>query len=216
MAAYSLKQAPQEAKVVVPRLEPTESEQDMPPPPPRVPNASAPMFIPVNPDKNLDISMNQCESPPSTFQLARPGLAALAAAAAPTSMTGKSTDPSLLGKSLDSSSSSKLSILIHASGSASSNTCIKRRPRSESLDVTSPRTTKAIRYQHEYDPTLENGLTQELVPFSIDEPVSPLARRRSASMSLLSFSSSRGSPCEPIAEESQESQVFLMEEETEL
>lgn len=216
MAAYSLKQAPQEAKVVVPRLEPTESEQDMPPPPPRVPNASAPMLIPKNPDKNLDVSMDQCESPPSTFQLARPGLAALAAAAAPPSMTGKSTDPSLLGKSLDSSSSnsSKLSILIHASGSASSNAFIKRRPRSESLDVTSPRTT--TRYQREYDPTLENGLTQELLPFSIDEPVSPLARRRSASMSLLSFSSSRGSPCEPIAEESQENQVFLMEEETEL
>jgi hypothetical protein len=215
MAAYSLKQAPQEAKVVVPRLESTESEQDMPPPPPRVPNASAPILITKKPDKNVDVSMDQCESPPSTFQLARPGLAALAAAAAPPSMTAKSTDLSFLGKSLDSSS--KLSILIHASSSSGvPSSCVKRRPRSESLDVTSPRTTKAIRYQHEYDPTLENSLTQKLLPVSIDEPASPLARRRSASMSLLSFSSSRTSPCDPIAEESQENQMFLMEEETDL
>jgi hypothetical protein len=212
-AAYSLKQALQDSKVVVPRLDPTVLKPDMPPPPPRVPNASAPIRIPKENDINSDVSMNQCESPPSASQLMRPGLAALAAAAAPPSVTGKSTNPSLLGKSLDSSS--KISFLIHASGSVvATSTSYSRRPRSESLDVTSPRTK--TRYQREYDPTLETGLTQELLPFSIDEPVSPLARRRSASMSLLSFSSSRGSPCEPIAEESQESQVFLMEEETEL
>lgn len=215
-AAYSLKQAPQDSKVVVPRLDPTVLKPDMPPPPPRVPNASAPIRIPKENDISSDVSMNQCESPPSASQLMRPGLAALAAAAAPLSMTGKSTDPSLLGKSLDSSS--KISFLIHASGSVvSTSTSYSRRPRSESLDVTSPRKAKPNRY-HEYDPTLETGLTQELPPYSIDEPIAQLARRRSASLSLLSFSSSGGSPCDTIAEESMapEEQVFLMEEDTEL
>lgn len=216
MAVYSLKQAPQDSKLVVPRLDPTGLKPDMPPPPPRVPNTSAPICIPKKNDNNSDVPMNQCESPPSASQLMRPGLAALAAAAAPPSMTGKSTNPSLLGKSLDSSS--KMSFLIHASGSVvAASTSYSRRPRSESLDVTSPRKANAIRY-HEFDPTLENGLTQELLPFSIDEPIAQLARRRSASMSLLSFSSSGGSPCDTIAEESiaPEEQVFLMEEDTEL
>ena len=116
MASFSLKQPPPDNTVVVPKLDSSSPEPDMPPPPPRAPNGTTePIDIPTKNSSNDDDAdmMNHCESPPSSYQLKRPGLAALAAAASP-SMEEEQAGryPSLLGKSLDSS---KISFLIDAS-----------------------------------------------------------------------------------------------------
>lgn len=231
MASFSLKQpASESSTMVVPKLDSSEAKQDMPPPPPRTPNGTEPVPIPKQ-DKGSqdDQTMNTCESPPSSYQLARPGLAALAAAASPSAEAGASVDYSTLGKSLDSS---KISFLIDASqsGTAADAASVPRslqsprRPRSESVDFASVSRTSQQQgaAAGEYDPTLETELTREVDPASVDVP-KKLTRRRSASLGVLTTGSDLGrqqggSPCEPIAEEtvSTEEAMFLMDEETDI
>ena len=219
IATFSLKQPAPDSTVTVPRLDSSDSKQDMPPPPPRAPNATEPMSIPKK-ENDSDAHMNPCESPPSSYQLMRPGLAALAAAASPSFEEDQSPAPFLLGKSLDSS---KISFLIDASQRGPTLPPVSRsfqspsrRPRSESVDVAS-----VSRASHqpgagakEYDPTLESELTREVNVSSVDEPK---RRRRSASLGVLNSYES-GSPCDTIAEETvtTDEPMFLMEEESEI
>lgn len=236
MASFSLKQPPADNTVVVPKLDSSSTESNMPPPPPRAPNGSTePVDIPTKNASNDDDAdmMNHCESPPSSYQLKRPGLAALAAAASP-SMEEEHAGryPSLLGKSFDSS---KIAFLIDASQTEATHALpfvepkTTRRPRSESVDVAT--VSRTMEQQGaDYDPTLESELTREVDPTSSRvEAQGPRAavatRRRSASMGAvttsgsgdLTFSGSgSGSPCDTIEEERvpNDEAMFLMEEET--
>lgn len=234
---FSLKQPPTDTSVVVPKLDAGETKKDMPPPPPRAPNGSEPLPIPTTASGSDDDDMNTCVSPPSSYQLKRPGLAALAAAASPSMEQDASKDLSTLGKSLDSS---KISFLIDASKSSGTVAAASvprsmqatRRIRSESVDVAS--VSRATQQEaagdmgnDEYDPTLETELTREVDPASVDEPKRANTRRRSASVGAALPSTrtadsptylQRNSPCEPIAEETvtTDEPMFLMEEETDV
>lgn len=216
MASFSLKQpASGDGTVMVPKLDSSESKEGMPPPPPRAPNGTEPLPIPKKENGADDAQMNPCESPPSSYQLARPGLAALAAAASPSIEEEQAADPSLLGKSLDSS---KISFLIDASmrepgtsAAVAPTSSPSRRPRSESVDVAA--VSRSSHQQgagaEEYDPTLETELTREVDQTSVDEP-KVHTRRRSASLGQ------SPSQCDTIAEETvtSEEPMFLMEEES--
>lgn len=224
MASFSLKQPPPDSTVVVPRLDSSGSKQDMPPPPPRAPNGSEPIDIPTKRDAYDDAHMDPCESPPSSYQLKRPGLAALAAAASPSMEEEQSADPSLLGKSLDSS---KISFLIDASLSRAAAAVPRslqspRRTRAESVDVAavSRFTQQQEDGVNEYDPTLETELTREVDSASVDEP-KRATRRRSASLGLPATQpalNSGGRTCDTITEEAvgTDEPMFLMDEETDV
>lgn len=229
MASFSLKQPPSDSTVVVPKLDSNETKKDMPPPPPRAPSGSEPLPIPKTEDNggSNDDTMNTCESPPSTYQLMRPGLAALAAAASPSIEEDTSAVRSALGKSLDSS---KISYLIDASKSDSAAAAVaprslhtRRKLRSESVDVAS--VSRVTQQQQgtaanggEYDPTLETELTRETEKGSVDAPKKTTTRRRSASMGVLGsdLTYQSNGPCDTIAEETvtTDEPMFLMEEET--
>ena len=232
MASFSLKQPPPDNTVVVPKLGASPPEAHMPPPPPRALNSTTePIDIPTQNSSNDDEvdMMNHCESPPSSYQLKRPGLAALAAAASPSMEEEQAGSyPSLLGKSLDSS---KISFLIDASQTETTRAMPlveprnTRRPRSESVDVATVSRTMQ-QEGADYDPTLESELTREVDPTSsrVEEQLaSPATRRRSASMGAVVTTGSgdlafNGSACDTIVEEkiSTDEAVFLMEEETDI
>ena len=203
----------------------------MPPPPPRS------RAIPISsPSLSAGIDRNESDesfgSPPNSYQLMHSKIAAVAAITDPRTSTDRSrlSDPSLLGKSVDSSVSVPFPILKKASREHvvsgeelvvpghSNTTANIRRQRAESYDEQkSPSRVKfatnliASKQYYLHD---EPGIQSEPMPH--DEPEHN-ARPRSASCSVMgrndaSLSSNNG--CETIAEEGAEHEepVFDMED----
>ena len=205
----------------------------MPPPPPRS------RAIPISsPSLSAGIDRNGSDesfgSPPNSYQLMHSKIAAVAAITDPRTSTDRSrlSDPSLLGKSVDSSVSVPFPILKHPSRDNvvsgedlvvpghSNTTASIRRQRAESYDERkSPSRVKfapnliASKQYYLHD---EPGIQSEPMPHDEHEHN---ARPRSASCSVMGRNDSSASlasnnGCETIAEESVENEepVFDMED----
>lgn len=224
ISSFTLKQTAPDSTVLIPRgLNPG----NMPPPPPRpsASRSSSSSPIPIRGRGRLrqlveDSPDSMSESPPSENHLMQ--FSAVAAAAAPPGASP--SNPSALGKSLDSS---KSSFLTFAAGmlqkmKESPSLAEGRRSRAESLDMSSVSRHHKARYMPSVqfpgnDPTLEFELQREMGEYIGEGNV--VRRPRSASLGVL-VDCALQRACPPIQEESHEvrepeEQPFLMEEEEE-
>jgi|UniRef100_A0A7S2U8G4 hypothetical protein len=179
---------PEKNTVIVPAMLRSTSVEIMPPPPPRLPTksranyqSSTPISVGVSRDSqhytNDDSFSPVYDTPPSKYQLMGREIRAVAEAAAFNPVGGQPLDPSLLGKSYDSSQSSQLFQGYARSHSDSPESGEERfaqsigRPRAESFD--SRKNTVSIdqtshsplrrrsSLDNRIDPTLEFTLTQD-------------------------------------------------------
>lgn len=179
---------PEKNTVIVPAMLRSTSVEIMPPPPPRPPtksraNLQSSTPISVGASRNSQHYTNDDSfspvyaTPPSKSQLMGREIRAAAAAAAFNPFGGQPVDPSLLGKSYDSSQSSKLFQGYARSHSSSPESGEERfarsigRPRAESFDerkntVSIDQTShsplrRRNSVDNRFDPTLEVTLTQD-------------------------------------------------------
>lgn len=187
LAPFTMKQNPNTSSVVVPGLIHGAGKEDMPPPPPRFPQASMP--IPIRKaEASNPLEPQMCESPPPSSVLMRRELSAVAAVAAPDTET---SDISLLGKSVDSS---RRSYMKQATNKIRRAPAYRRR-RSGSLDAAAVAKAAQSRLEAATEETLESE--QLLVAKGSVGSVALGTRGRSVSMgALASFTD-----CDTIVEE---------------